>query len=207
MTDVPQTPPVPLAARADLISTLLVEYQQLYTLVLYRLQVLDQRIPLAAAALTATLGSVVVVPASLQIALLVGIPMSVVLLFQSTLSHARSLEDALSRIAEIEASVNGCLSQPALQFQTTHPGRREVGGRTARETADAVLLASLLIVLGCVWFLRGVVFDPISLMAYDLAALLVAISLIKGRTELQRYRYRRDGSGSCPRSGATDGAG
>lgn len=207
MPDQPQTPPVPLAARAELVSTHLEEYRQLYTLVLYRLQVLDQRIPLAAAALTATLGSVVVVPASLQIALLVGIPISVVLLFQSTLSHARSLEDALSRIAEIEASVNGCLSDATLQFQSTHPGRREVGGRTARETADAVLLASLLIVLGCVWFVRGVVFDPISLMAYDLAALFVAFSLVKGRTDLQRYRYRRDDSGSCPRSGVTEGVG
>jgi hypothetical protein len=197
MSDEPQTSPVPLAARADLVSTMLEEYRQLYTLVLYRLQVLDQRIPLAAAALTATLGSVVVVPATLQIALLVGIPISVALLFQSTLSHARSLEDALSRIAEIEASVNGCLSRPTLLFQSTHPGRREVGSRTARETADAVLLASLLIVTGCVWFVRGVVSEPISLFAYDITAMLVAFSLIKGRTDLQRYRYLRSSAATA----------
>lgn len=187
MSDEPQTPPVPLAARAEVVSTLLEEYRQLYMLVLYRLQVLDQRIPLAAAALTATLGGVVVVPASLQIALLVGIPISVVLLFQSTLNHARSLEDVLTRISQIESAVNERLGFTALVFQSTHPGRNEIGGRTARETADAVLLAALLLIAWCAVLSIQLIADYSTW--YAAWCVITAVALLHGRHQLNRYHY------------------
>lgn len=166
------------------------EYRQLYSLALYRLQVLDQRIPLATAALTAVLGSVVVVPEVLQLGLLVALPIASALLYLSTVNHVRSLEDVLSRIAEIELDVNQICGTPILRFQNTHPSRGIVGARTGRVTADLVLIVSLMLSAGAIGMAEHFFhLSPGTRIAQ--AALVVALGAFSlyERNRLQKYRY------------------
>lgn len=162
----------------------------MHALVLYRLQVLDQRIPLTTAALTAALGSVVVMPELLQFELLVGVPLAATAVCLSTFNHARSLQDAISRIAEIESNVNGFTGREVLGFQRTHPGRSSVGARTGRLTADLVF-AACLILFACSFFLAGSIFDWPSntRLSHVALLLLLAIKLSHDRLRLRQYRY------------------
>lgn len=181
---------LPATTRTELVQIALEEYRQMHALVLYRLQVLDQRIPLTTAALTAALGSVVVMPELLQFGLLVGVPLAASAVCLSTFNHARSLQDAISRIAEIESSVNRLTGREVLGFQSTHPGRNSVGVRTGRLTSDLVL-AACLILFACSYFLAGSIFDwpTYTRIAHLLLLLLLAAKLLHDRLRLQTYRY------------------
>lgn len=183
--------PAPLAARADPVPILLEEYRQLYTLVLYRLSVLDQRIPLATAAITAALGSVVVLPSSMQAAFLLALPIAAMLVYLSTINHARSLEDALSRIAELELAVNQQIGSGTLRFQSSHPGRRLVGGRTGHSTVAWVHAATLSLLAICV-FTRVQLgsSQPLETLCYIAAMATLAVFALVERLRFDRYVYR-----------------
>lgn len=182
--------PLPASLREELVQIALEEYRQIHALVLYRLQVLDQRIPLTTAALTAALGSVVVMPELLQFGLLVGVPLAATAVCLSTFNHARSLQDAISRIADIESSVNRLMGREVLAFQSTHPGRNSVGARTGRLTSDLVL-AACLILFACSFFLAASIFDWPSdtQLAHLLLLFLLATKLLYDRLRLKTYRY------------------
>lgn len=190
----PKSPPrATIAPRADPVPIFLEEYRQLYTLVLYRLSVLDQRIPLATAAITAALGSVVVLPSSMQIAFLLALPIAATLVYLSTINHARSLEDALSRIAEIELAVNTQTGPNTLRFQSSHPGRRLVGGRTGHSTVAWVHAATLSLLAICVFTqVQLVSAQPLETLCYIVAMAALAGFAIVERVRFDRYVYRAE---------------
>lgn len=182
--------PVPLAARADPIPILLEEYRQLYSLALYRLQVLDQRIPLATAAITAVAGSVSALPASMQPAFLVTLPIAAHLVYLSTINHARSLEDALARLSIVESRINESAGAALLSFQSTHPSRHTVGGRTGHSTVAWVHAATLALfaICACTMPWIGSASDASTLAYWSSLAGLAMISIAE-RLRFGRYRY------------------
>ncbi|MFN0012177.1 MAG: hypothetical protein ACKVS8_11105 [Phycisphaerales bacterium] len=187
-------------ARRDprlLVDSQLEEYRQVYALAQFRLNALDQRVPIAGATLSAMLGTVALLPASLQLALLVGLPLSLVWLVRTTINHARSLEDALRRIEEIERSVNRRLGEELLCFQSSHPSRGvRIGGRTGAETTEAVLAASAVLLGACLHGL-WVLLSP-SPLAYSVYAAFIAVvcgSLLAARHGLSLYRYEKQMGG------------
>ena len=88
------------------ITILLEEYRQVYGLALFRLNALDQRVPIIVGTLTAMLGSIGALPREVQVVLLVALPLTLLWVIRTTINHARSFEDALRRIEEIEQTVS-----------------------------------------------------------------------------------------------------
>lgn len=173
------------------VDALLEEYRQLYALIVYRLNALDQRIPITTAILTTVLVTVIALPPLLQGVLLVGLPPSLVWLVRTTANHARSLEDALRRIDQIESEVNAEAGRPVMVFQSSHPSRGvQVGGRTGEATVQAVLVAATMLLCGCVLILGMMVSTPTEhLLAYCVFACLAAFGFIATHRQLCAYRY------------------
>jgi len=121
------------------VDILMEEYRVLYTLVTLRLTSLDRRVPLAGASLAAFLGSVTVLPRDAQLVFLFGLPVALVWFLRATVNHARSAEDLLRRIEEIEREINRLCGEELLAFQSRHPSRgRQVGGQTTTESVKTV---------------------------------------------------------------------
>lgn len=177
----------------DPVPILLEEYRQLYALALFRLNVLDQRVPVIGATLTGVLASIAVLPAAVQPLLLIGLPISLIWFARTTINHARSFEDVLRRIDEIERAVNSRARAELLQFQSRHPSRGiSVGGRTGTETVEAVLGASALILGGCLHLAEGTwTIGPPHSALYALFIGGIAVALIFMKRGLARYRYRK----------------
>lgn len=177
----------------DPIPILLEEYRQLYALALFRLGVLDQRVPIVGATLIGLLASMAVLPAAVQPIVFLGLPLSLLWFVRTTINHARSFEDALRRIDEIERAVNGHARAELLQFQSRHPSRGiSVGGRTGTESIEAVLAASALILAGCLHLAAATwPIESESRAIYGVFLAAVAAALILMRRGLVRYRYRK----------------
>lgn len=154
---------------ADPIPILLEEYRQLYELVRFRLAALDQRVPLAGAALIGTLAGIGSLATTIQPVFLVALPLSLLWWLPTTIAHARSFEDALRRIETIEGEVNRLCGKDLLTFQSSHPGRKQVGGRTGQQTVQAVLTASAIILGACGLLASGVFNGAIWTAGYRLA--------------------------------------
>jgi membrane protein implicated in regulation of membrane protease activity len=199
MTDIRNPEPVlgTDANRPDKIAVLMEEYRAMYALVLYRLGALDQRTPIVAAVITGALASVASLPPHLQMAFLVGLPASILWFVRTTTNHARSLEDALRRIEQIESRANDQMHEQLLQFQSSHPSRgQEVGGRTGRESVETVVVMALLLLAGAVfvaWYLE----DMSTLVFNAFVAYLVVIAglILPNYQSLRRYRYRNRATG------------
>lgn len=132
------------------VDVLLAEYRAVYDLALFRLASLDRRVPLTGSALAASLGAVLVLPTMVQVFLLIALPLALVWFVRTTINHARSFEDALRRIEQIEKRVNALAGTELIRFQSRHPSRgKATGGRTSRETIAAALIASSLMLMGC----------------------------------------------------------
>jgi len=172
------------------VSVLLAEYRAMYDLALFRLNSLDRRVPLTGSALTASLGAALVLPTQAQLFILVAMPLALVWFLRTTINHARSFEDALRRIEQIEAKLNALAGDELMRFQSRHPSRgKATGGRTGRETITTALTASGLILLGCAWLAEGVLFQTqaeVALLSYFgfIFLYLLAVTL-----RLGRYRY------------------
>lgn len=177
------------------IGVLLEEYRALYTLVTFRMTSLDRRVPIATAALATFLGSISAVPPASQTIFLLGLPLAQVWLVRTTINHARSFEDVLRRIDEIERRVNTLAGEELLVFQSRHPsGGRATGGRTGVETVRTVYSSSLLM-LGACGYLASVNFaDPRVLIVYWAACGLIGVQLTVSILLLKRYRYLKDRS-------------
>jgi len=131
---------------------LLEEYRAMYGLVLFRMGSLDRRVPIAGATLTATLASAAAIPDQAMMIVFMGLPLALVWFLRTTINHARSFEDVLRRIEQIEVEINRLLGKETVCFQSRHPSKgREVGGRTGRETVNAVLVTVVTLLVGCGW--------------------------------------------------------
>lgn len=179
-------------SRMDPVLLLLEEYRQVYALALFRLNALDQRVPIIGGTLAGVLAVIGASPQPVQAMLLIGLPLSLVWFLRTTVNHARSIEDAFRRIDEIERRINCRVDQPVLQFQSSHPSRGvHVGGRTGTETIEAVLTASALLLAGCLYSLWAFAKPPATIFAaYSTYIAITACALLWIRLRLDRYRYQ-----------------
>lgn len=135
-----------MVPRSERIEVVLHEYDNLYGLVTFRMASLDRRAPIGAATLVAFLGAVAVLPPATQRVFLVAVPLALIWFFRTSINHARSFEDVLSRLVEIERFVNEEAGVELLAFQSRHPSRlTAVGGRTGRETILSVYTICLVL--------------------------------------------------------------
>jgi hypothetical protein len=131
-------------AEAQEVAAMLEEYRALYSLLVFRLGALEQRLATALAAFVAALGAATVMPAPARLLVFVGLPLGLGWYVRSTVGHARAKQDVKLRIAEIEESVNALIGADAITFQSRHPSRGTVAaGRTGRELVMSVYLGSL----------------------------------------------------------------
>src|SRR6185295_4607858 len=88
------------------IQVLLEEYRALYSLLVFRLGAMEQRLPALTGFLSALLGGSSIVPIEGRPLVFVGLPIALLRLVHSTLAHARSKQDVKLRLDEIERVVN-----------------------------------------------------------------------------------------------------
>lgn len=183
------------------IQVLLEEYRALYGLLAFRLDVIDRRVPAVGGMLAAILASATAMPDETRIAFLFGLPVAIVGLVQSVCQHARSKEDHLRRIDEIERIVNHLAGEVLLVFQSQHPNRRRrSGGRSGFGTVLQILAAVLIMLGAC-----GVVAGTTDLLresgwllgyyGYLSSTAAVAIAAV---FRLRNYRYERPPPAECP---------
>jgi hypothetical protein len=176
------------------IQILLEEYRALYSLLTFRLTAIDRRLPAIGGTLAAVLGSTTAMPDQTQRAFLLGLPVALLWLFLSTVQHARSKEDHVRRIDEIERLINRLAGEELLVFQSRHPNKaRHPGGRTGFGSVFAVLTVCL-IMLGFCWYSARI--PPALLTGRDVFAYLAylaaaAVVMLVAVVRLSRYRYRR----------------
>ncbi len=184
-------------ARANLaprerIDLLLEEYRAMYGLLSFRLGVVDQRVPLTAGALMAALGAVPALPAESQLTVLLLIPIGMSWLMRLTIAHARSKEDVLRRIDEIERQVNLLAGEELLAFQSRHPNRSATisSGRTGAGAVSSVLALSLAGLLGCLaQAVHHRMLPDAAMLAYVGYLVITMFGLLHAAVRLRRYRY------------------
>lgn len=187
----PADPPPQKLGLRDRLDALLAEYHALYTLAQFRMAALDRRVPAAGAALLAFVGAIPSLSGPAQHVLLVAVPASLIWLLRTTINHARSFEDAIRRIEEVERAVNGLAGDRLMCFQSTHPSRgRAVGGRTGAETVLAVILSAVLLIGAC-GYLAGVSSsaNPSQCIIYFTFLVSVAAVILREVRGWRRYRY------------------
>lgn len=186
--------PLPLSDQIDI---LLEEYGAMYGLASYRLSSLERRVPVWGAALTAFVGGLAVSPPALQIVILVSLPVMLYWFVRTTVNHARSLEDILRRIDEIEVEVNRRAGENLLTFQSSHPSRgRAVGGRVGTGTVWSACIATVLLLSACMYLLLNEhpVLNPL-VAAYGVYVIGVGAASAWDAFRLSRYTYRKSASG------------
>lgn len=167
------------------------EYRALYTLLTFRLAAIDQRLPLVSGALLTFVASVPAIePRSRLLALLL-VPAAAVWIHRTTILHARSKEDLLRRIDEIESHLNALACEELLVFQSRHPNRnRSVSGRSGMGSVRAVLVAGLVAsALAAVLFVLEVDPQRPALIAYLFYSALAASEMVRSTWLLRGYRY------------------
>ncbi|MBX3394303.1 MAG: hypothetical protein KF841_02945 [Phycisphaerae bacterium] len=154
---------------------------------------MDQRVPAAGGLLGVVLGSVPVVPKETQLLFLAGAPACLAWIAATTFGHARSKEDHLRRIDEIERHVNQIAGEELLVFQSQHPNRQAVtAGRTGAAAIMAVASACLIAFAACAFLFQTQTNVPPPLaMAYNGYVLVSAGYVAVAFRSLRRYRYRR----------------
>ncbi len=178
------------------VTILLAEYHQLYALVVFRMTSLERRLPIAGATLAGFLGSVGVMPPDTRLVFLLGLPMAIVWFLRTTTNHARSFEDVLRRIEQIELQLNALAGKMLLSFQSQHPSRNLfVGGRTGTETVQAVLVTCLLMLFAC-GFMFSMSGLALTRWTYPYITYLALTSayLVWHRSAVRLYRYERQQS-------------
>lgn len=187
------SPPTNHFDRRDRACVLIEEYRALYALLALRLTVVDQRVPLVGGVLLAVLSGLSALPVPSQAVLLVAMPIVLAWLLRLTVAHARSKEDVLRRIDEIERHVNLLAGEELLAFQSRHPNRRDtVAGRTGMGAVSSVLALCLAGVLGCVVLTMHQLHLPEPFAPLYVAYAGVATAdLIYLALRVHRYRYEK----------------
>lgn len=141
--------------------------------------------------MAAVISGLDVVSRDSQLLLLLGAPLALVWFVRATVNHARSFEDVLRRIEQIERSVNELLGKPVLHFQSQHPSRaRQVGGRTSRESVSAVLATSFLLLAAAAFRMHRAGLLPARLEPAYLAVLAtIGVLVASDCVRLRKYRY------------------
>lgn len=191
--------PQPLGNR-DRVHVLIEEYRALYGLLSFRLAAVDQRLPIVGGALTAVLGSVSALPDDSQLGVLLAMPVALAWLLRMTVYHARSKEDVLRRIDEVERQVNQIAGEELLAFQSRHPSRqRTISGRTGMGTVSSVLSFCLAGLLGCVALMVSQQPADARLLAGYVAYVAVAaLDFLHLVLRLRRYRYAKAAAERSP---------
>ena len=165
----------------------------MYQLAASRIASLERRAPFGIAALVALMAAFSSIPVEAQAPVLFAMPIGVFWYLETTINHARSFEDLIRRIDQIECLVNKLAGRELLVFQSTHPSRgTRVGGRTGHETVQAVLCNSLVFMLIGLWQhnqMGSSVYDLGWL--YSLYVALSAIALTYRVHHFCRYVYVR----------------
>ncbi len=168
----------PEHAAAVRMRLLIEEYRAVNQLLLFRLEAMEQRLPLTAAGIGALLVSTAALPRISQVILLIGIPFAVLFWVRSILSHALSKEDAKCRIREIEREVAEFCGVPILRFQTEHPSATgPVGGRTALQAIWLALAVSGIALIICYSLFATLVSRDIYLSLYALGLCIAGFSI------------------------------
>lgn len=167
------------------------EYRALYSIATFRMTALDRRMPVTAGAMAAVLSGLDAISRDSQLLLLLGVPLALVWFVRTTVNHARSFEDVLRRIEQIERAINDLLGKPVLNFQSRHPSRsQQVGGRTSRESVSAVLATSLLLLAAAAFRMhRAMLLPPPLEPAYLGILTLVGVITAMEGIRLRRYRF------------------
>ena len=169
---------------------LLAEYRAVYDLALFRLASLDRRVPMTGSALAASLGAALVLPTQAQFFVLIAMPLALIWFVRTTINHARSFEDVLRRIEQIEQQINALAGAELIRFQSRHPSRgKATGGRTSRETIAAVLIASGLLLSSCVWVALSIGLEPPVPVLVACYCGYVGLYLLAVAARLRGYRY------------------
>lgn len=167
------------------------EYRALYTLLVFRLGTMEQRLPIIAAILSATLGGTSALPPQVQSLIFIALPPALIWFLRTTVGHARSKHDIKTRIDEIERHVNRVMGAELLAFQSRHPSRgRVTAGRSGRELVLSVYFAALALLAGCVALYSGMWPRFIAVELYILYAALCGIWMSHDLLQLGRYRPR-----------------
>jgi hypothetical protein len=144
-----------------------------------------------AAAFAGAVASLQAVPRESQVILFVGLSVGLLWLMRTTVNHARSFQDVLRRIEEIERAVNRLIGGEVLRFQSRHPSRhRQVGGRTGRESVLAVLV-TVYLVLAAAAFQATQAFTTFSAWTLLYLCLLafIAFATYQQVARLSKYTY------------------
>jgi membrane protein implicated in regulation of membrane protease activity len=193
-----QPKPAPLAD-TERVRVLLEEFRALYGLLSFRLAAVERSLPVAGGTLAAILSGSPTLPIEVRRVVLLAMPAALLWLLRTTCAHARSKEDVLRRIDEIERQVNQLAGEELLVFQSRHPNRRRVvAGRSGGTTVLGALGFSLTGVTACAWM--GLPLWPGQVEQYVYAGFVVAIAtfLTVSVWRLLRYAYRKAEPTTCP---------
>ena len=179
------------------IDILLEEYRALYGLLRFRLDAMDQRLPLSGGVLITILSGLSSMPADMARVLLLALPAGIVWLGRMTIAHARSKEDVKSRIVELEQRINEIAGDDLLGFQSRHPGRGEVAGRTGMATVVAVVTLCLTMLGACGYLFFLLVASRPAQLAYSAFTAVLGLHLAFLAWALRRYS-RPSGSQPVP---------
>ncbi len=173
---------------------LLEEYRALNGLLTFRLGAMDRRLPVAGGTLGAILGVTTAMPPDTKLAFLLGLPVALLWLMLSTVQHARSKEDHLRRIDEIERLVNRLAGEELLVFQSRHPNKRLTpAGRSGFATVLSLLSTCWMMLAACCALVstpHGLLGLP-GTIAYCGYAAGFAGMMLHAVIRLRHYRYRR----------------
>jgi hypothetical protein len=192
------------SVKAEPVDVLIEEYRALYSVLVFRLGAMEQRVPATAAFLSAALGGTTLLPESVRPMVLIALPLVLVGFFRSTLGHARSKHDVKLRIDEIERHINRLFGQRLITFQSQHPSRDgQVAGRSGRESVLSVYFSVLALLAGSTFTVATSEVASARIDGYivytALCGLWVSIDLIR----LGRYRRQHQ----LVMSGQQDSAG
>lgn len=183
----------PLLNDVQQIDILLEEYRALYGLLQWRLAAGDRRLLISGALLTGALTAICSLDAVTAQLLLWGLPVLLWVIVSATAGHARSKEDLLRRIDEIERHINLLAQADLLAFQSRRRQRdRVVGGRTGLRTINGTLVLCIVVLLGAV-----IAFQPArglrspASAALGLWAIAWAGLMVREAALLKNYRYER----------------
>lgn len=175
----------------DRIGILFEEYRSLYGLLHFRLEAMDQRLPLAGGVLITALGTLSSMSNETKQVLLLTLPAAIVWLGRITVAHARSKEDVKRRIHELERQINDIAGEELLTFQSWHPqSLGHVGGRTGLGTVWAVFTLCLTLLLGCGYLFNASHAVGWPRVAYGAYAVVLAVDLFLQVLGVRGYRYR-----------------
>ncbi|MBK8914499.1 MAG: hypothetical protein IPM64_07825 [Phycisphaerales bacterium] len=178
---------------------LMEEHRALYGLLSFRLAAVERSLPVAGGTLAAILSGSASLPPETQRVILLAMPAALLWLMRTTCAHARSKEDVVRRLGELEGTVNYIAGEELLAFQSRHPNRgQHVSGRSGGTTVFGVLSFCLTAVTACAWMAIPLWPDWVLQVVYGAYVVSVATDVVATVWGLGRYVYRKAPAGTSP---------